>query len=40
MRYTEITFEATDAAAVGIGIDKTGCSLDGEPFTYCTSPVS
>lgn len=38
MRYTEITFEATDAAAVGI--DKTGCSLDGEPFTYCTSPVS
>jgi hypothetical protein len=24
MRYIEITFEATDAAAVGIGIDNTG----------------
>lgn len=35
MRYIEITFEATDA----VGIDKTECSLDGQPFTPCTSPV-
>jgi hypothetical protein len=35
MRYIEITFEATDA----VGIDKTECSLDGQPFTSCTSPI-
>jgi Tol biopolymer transport system component len=33
--YIRITFEATDA----VGIEKTECSLDGQPFTPCTSPV-
>jgi hypothetical protein len=35
MRYIEITFQATDV----VGIDGTECSLDGQPFTSCTSPV-
>jgi hypothetical protein len=35
MRYIEITFEATDV----VGIDSTECSLDGQAFTSCTSPV-
>jgi hypothetical protein len=35
MRYIEIIFEATDV----VGIDNTECSLDGQPFTSCTSPV-
>ena len=35
MRYIEITFQATDV----VGIDDTECSLDGQPFTSCTSPV-
>jgi hypothetical protein len=35
MRYIEITFEATDV----VGIDETERSLDGQPFTSCTSPV-
>jgi hypothetical protein len=35
MRYIEITFEATDA----VGMDKTECSLDGQAFSSCTSPV-
>jgi hypothetical protein len=35
MRYIEITFQATDA----VGIDNTECSLDGQPFTSCSSPV-
>jgi hypothetical protein len=35
MRYIEITFEATDV----VGIDNTECSLDGQAFTTCTSPV-
>jgi hypothetical protein len=35
MRYIEITFEATDA----VGIDNIECSLDGQMFTPCTSPV-
>jgi len=34
--YIQITFEATDVA----GIDETECSLDGQAFTSCTSPVS
>jgi hypothetical protein len=34
--YIQITFEATDA----VGIDETECSLDGQPFTPCTSPVA
>jgi Tol biopolymer transport system component len=33
--YIKITFEATDA----VGIDSTECSLDGQSFTECTSPV-
>jgi hypothetical protein len=33
--YIQITFEATDS----VGIDKTECSLDGQVFTSCTSPV-
>jgi dipeptidyl aminopeptidase/acylaminoacyl peptidase len=35
MRYIEITFDATDV----VGIDDTECTLDGQPFTSCTSPV-
>jgi hypothetical protein len=35
MRYIAITFQATDA----VGIDKTECSLDGQAFSSCTSPV-
>jgi hypothetical protein len=35
MRYIEIIFEATDA----VGIDNTECSLDGQAFRSCTSPV-
>ena len=34
--YTGLTFEATDA----VGIDEIECSLDGQAFTPCTSPVS
>jgi hypothetical protein len=34
--YIRITFEATDA----VGVENTECSLDGQPFTSCTSPVS
>ncbi len=30
-----IAFEATDA----IGINRTECSLDGQPFTSCVIPV-
>ena len=33
--YIRITFEATDV----VGIDNTECSLDGQTFTFCTSPV-
>jgi hypothetical protein len=33
--YIKITFEATDT----VGVDNTECSLDGQPFTSCTSPV-
>jgi hypothetical protein len=33
--YIQITFEATDA----VGVDKTECSLDGQAFASCTSPV-
>jgi HYR domain len=33
--YIQITFQATDA----VGIDNTECSLDGQSFTSCTSPV-
>jgi hypothetical protein len=36
MPYIRITFEATDA----VGIDTTECSIDGQAFTSCTSPVS
>jgi hypothetical protein len=35
MRYIEISFEASDA----VGIESTECSLDGQPFTFCSSPV-
>jgi hypothetical protein len=34
--YIQITFEATDA----VGIDSIECSLDGQAFTSCESPVS
>jgi hypothetical protein len=34
--YIRIPFEATD----GIGVENTKCSLDGQAFTVCTSPVS
>ena len=33
--YIRITFEATDA----VGVEDTECSLDGQTFTFCTSPV-
>jgi hypothetical protein len=33
--YIQITFETSDA----IGVDKTECSLDGQAFASCTSPV-
>src|SRR5918997_607482 len=33
--YIRITFEATDA----VGVEDTECSLDGQAFTFCTSPV-
>jgi WD40-like Beta Propeller Repeat/HYR domain len=33
--YIQITFEATDA----VGVDNTECSLDGQAFASCTSPV-
>jgi Tol biopolymer transport system component len=33
--YIRIAFEATDA----VGIDRTECSLDGQAFTSCASPV-
>jgi len=33
--YIKITFQATDA----VGVDKTECSLDGQAFASCTSPV-
>ena len=33
--YIRITFEATDA----VGIDNMECSLDGQAFTSCSSPV-
>jgi hypothetical protein len=33
--YIEITFEATDA----VGVVNTECSLDGQAFESCTSPV-
>jgi hypothetical protein len=33
--YIQITFEATDA----VGVDNTQCSLDGQTFSSCTSPV-
>lgn len=33
--YIRITFEATDA----VGVEDIECSLDGQPFTSCTSPV-
>jgi hypothetical protein len=33
--YIRITFQASDA----VGIDETQCSLDGQAFTSCTSPV-
>jgi dipeptidyl aminopeptidase/acylaminoacyl peptidase len=35
INYIRVTFEATDA----VGVEKTECSLDGQPFTPCTSPV-
>jgi hypothetical protein len=34
--YIRITFEATDA----VGVEDTECSLDGQAFTSCTSPVA
>jgi hypothetical protein len=34
--YIRISFEATDE----IGVENTKCSLDGQAFTACTSPVS
>lgn len=33
--YIRVTFEATDA----VGVEDTVCSLDGQGFTLCTSPV-
>jgi hypothetical protein len=33
--YIQITFKATDA----VGVKNTQCSLDGQAFTSCTSPV-
>ncbi len=33
--YIRVTFQATDA----VGVDNTECSLDGQGFTSCTSPV-
>ena len=33
--YIKITFQATDA----VGVNKTECTLDGQAFTSCTSPV-
>jgi hypothetical protein len=35
-RYIKITFEVTEGNQ---GLDKIGCSLDGQAFTSCTSPV-
>jgi len=36
-RYIKITFEVTKGNQ---GLDKIGCSLDGQAFTSCTSPVT
>jgi hypothetical protein len=35
-RYIKITFEVTEGNQ---GLDKIGCSIDGQAFTSCTSPV-
>jgi hemolysin type calcium-binding protein len=35
-KYIKITFEVTEGNQ---GLDKIGCSLDGQAFTSCTSPV-
>jgi Tol biopolymer transport system component len=33
--YIRVTFEVTDA----VGVENTECSIDGQPFASCTSPV-